>query len=112
MNIEDIEIGKVYQIEYIDLHYPCSCKCHEPGANILHVTPCCHDFSYQGPATYTLKLDCGVIGWSCVFVISPTRFVTIPPDQVEKALPGSQKPIEITDDIKRFLEKTFHVKIE
>lgn len=56
MKFEDIEVGKVYNIQYIDPHYPCRCQCHTTP-NMLHCVPCCYDMSYTGPALCCSKLE-------------------------------------------------------
>jgi len=57
MKYEDIEIGEVYEIHYVDANYPCHCDCHRPGSTKLHIVACCYDQSYYGPAIAMIKND-------------------------------------------------------
>ena len=55
MKIEDIKPGNIYEINYVDPHYPCSCDCHNEESKVLHVSPCCYDSSYNGAAVCIAK---------------------------------------------------------
>lgn len=56
MKFEDIEIGKMYHINYVDVNYPCNCPCHT-NKNVMHIEEYCFDRSYKGPALCVSKCD-------------------------------------------------------
>lgn len=87
----DLEVGRVYLIEWRDPNYPCHCQCHS-NSNIMHIAPCCYDGSYTGPATLAYKSLCGHFA----FLHGRNRFIILRDlDNVRCLLP-SDTPMEIT----------------
>lgn len=85
MRFEEIEIGEVYEINYVDANYPCDCDCHKPGRNVRHIVACCHDMSYRGPAICESKNNqLRMITFAMKREVPCTHFVLYDTDVVRK----------------------------
>lgn len=45
----NLQLGKVYRIDFDDPNYPCRCNCHN-DLSVRHIVACCHDHSFHGEA--------------------------------------------------------------
>ncbi len=96
MTKEQVQVGRVYEIDYVDYSYPCSCECHTKKG-IMHIDACCYDNSYNGPATCVL-----IENDKFYFLITPNKFVIVLLNQIRREL-LDEKPIEITQRIQCYL---------
>jgi len=92
MKYEEIRVGIVYVINYLDTSYPCDCECHEPGNNVVHVMPCCYDRSYQGEATCVASFDDEN---SHLYAVSKVRFIRLEAEHVEAEV-GGRPPLSVS----------------
>ena len=99
MKFEEIEVGKVYAVTYIDPNYPCDCKCHQPGSKVIHFMACCHDRSYKGFATCLGAFDDGE---SHLYATDRRRFIRILASNVSGEAEG-EEPIYIDDKTRKFV---------
>lgn len=109
MKFEEIEVGAVYRVNYVDPNYPCKCDCHRPGSTMVHCMPCCWDASYCGFATCLGAFDDGK---SHLYATDRRRFLRLEAERSVLEAAGDEQPIAIDARITAYVEAVLGVEDE